>query len=312
MLLAATMTVASMLVIDRASAQPNDAMQARALFEEGVALSDRGDYEAAVERFQRSLALVERPSTLFNLGVALRELRRDEEAIAALERFLEIADESFDEVPRTQARSWIESMRRALAERGGTLVLEIDPPDAHVRVDGFDVTGESPIVLDVASGTHHVEVSADGVGAQRFDVVLEAGGRETRRVVLGAPSSRGLDLTDPLRLAAIVTMGGAVAVMGGAIAATAVREEQVARYHGGGCAPTTWGTRRDACPELRAEIDVTTGAAIATWTTAGVLAGTAVVLWLLAPTPSTEAPVAAMCAPSLTPSEIAITCAGRL
>ncbi|AKF04686.1 hypothetical protein DB32_001835 [Sandaracinus amylolyticus] len=307
------MVIASALAIGRASAQPVEASEARALFEEGVALSDRGDYESAVDRFQRSLALVERPSTLFNLGVALRELRRDEEAIAALERFLEIADASFDEVPRTQARAWIESMRRALAERGGTLVLEIDPPDAHVRVDGFDVTGESPIVLDVASGTHRVEVSADGVGSETFDVVLAAGGRETRRVALGPRSSPGLDLGEPHRLAAIVTTSAAAVVLGGAIAATVVREDQVARYHGESCAPTTWGTRRDACPELRADIDVSTGAAIATWTTAGVLAGTAVILWLLAPAVSSEAPpVAALCAPSFSTSEITITCAGRL
>ncbi|MDQ3034322.1 MAG: PEGA domain-containing protein, partial [Myxococcota bacterium] len=166
----------------RASAQEDASSRARARFEEGIALADRGAYEEAIERFRQSIALVERPSTVFNLGVALRELRRDAEAIAAFERFLEIADASIDDAPIAQARGWIAATQRAMQQRGGTLVLEYEPRGATVRIDGMDVGSSSPLVLDLAPGTHRVELEAAGREPASLEVALAPGERVARRV----------------------------------------------------------------------------------------------------------------------------------
>lgn len=288
-----------------------DAARARALFDEGVALSDRGEYELAIERFRRSIALVERPSTLFNLGVALRELRRDEEAIDALERFLALADASIDPGPRAQARSWIDSMRRAIEQRGATLVLEHEPREATVLVDGMDAGAGSPLVVDVAPGAHRVEVAAPGRVTQSFEVSLAPGERLARRVALD--EQRAPDPGEPLRIAGWTLVGASAAALGAAIAATVAREDQVSRYNGPACDPTVWAPRVETCPSLRAEIDVTTGLAAMAWIGGALLGGAGALLVVLAPA-SSEAGAApesvrVACGPGTL--GLGVACAGR-
>lgn len=290
-----------------ASAQDDPASRARALFEEGIALSDRGAYEQAIERFRESNALVERPSTLFNLGVALRELRRDAEAIDAFERFLVIADASIDDAPIAQARSWIAATQRAMASRGGTLVLEYEPHGATVRVDGMEVGSSSPLVLDLAPGAHRVELASEGREPATLELDLAPGERVARRVELAM--QRSADPGEPFRIAGWIAVGTAAVAFGGAIAATVAREDQVARYHSVECDPSAWGTRLDACPELRTEIEITTGLATTTWIAAGVFAAAGVTLVLLAPGRAEHAGVAWSCAPGF--AEIGIACAAR-
>lgn len=278
------------------------AVRARTLFDEGVTLSDHGDFEGAVERFRLSLALVERPSTLFNLAVALRELGRVPEAIAALERFVDIADESIEASRRAQASTWLASLRA----RGGTLVLDYDPPHATVRIDDVDIGQDSPLVADLAPGMHRVEVSAPGSASESFEVTISPGERVARRVSLSRGPERDVGWAD---VVGWVGIGAGAAAIGGAVAATIVREDDVARYDGPLCDPSTWGTRRDACPELRSEIDATTGIAITLWITGAALAGAGTAILVLAPRPATEGQVA--CVPAVTPRELGIGCNAR-
>src|SRR5688500_7171623 len=45
--------------------------RAAALFQQGVASADRGDYRAALLAFERAYALSPHPSALYNIGLAL-------------------------------------------------------------------------------------------------------------------------------------------------------------------------------------------------------------------------------------------------
>ncbi|MDQ3037206.1 MAG: hypothetical protein M3Y87_32735, partial [Myxococcota bacterium] len=85
--------------------------------------------------------------------------------------------------------------------------------------------------------------------------------------------------------------------------------DQVARYNSASCDPSTWGTRLDACPELRAEIETTTGIAASTWIAAGALAASGIALMLLAPSEGDHRGVTWACAPGF--SEIGVACAAR-
>ncbi len=63
-----------------------DPNHAPALHYLGVLAHQRGDHRAAVEMMGRSIALVEAPATLGNLGIALQAQERHEEAIDACRR----------------------------------------------------------------------------------------------------------------------------------------------------------------------------------------------------------------------------------
>lgn len=302
MVLARALACVLVLAIAPAAEAQDAATRARTLFEEGVTLSDRGDFEGAVARFRQSLALVERPSTLFNLGVALRELGRVPEAIETLERFVDIADASVDEARRASARAWLTSLRA----RGGTLVLDYEPPRATVVVDGAEVGSDSPLVVDLAPGEHLVEVAAGGRATARFAITLAPGERVTRRIELAraAPAGSG----DLGRIVGVAALGAGAASLAAAIALTVAREDTVARYHAPSCDPTTWGTRRDLCPQLRAEIGALEGGAIAWWVISAVLFGAGATALALTETGTGAHEGAIACAAALGPDHAGMGC----
>lgn len=65
---------------------------ARKSFEDGVAASNEARWQEARRAFQRSLELVVKPSTLFNLAVADLKLGLTQEALDALDRFQQLAN----------------------------------------------------------------------------------------------------------------------------------------------------------------------------------------------------------------------------
>jgi tetratricopeptide (TPR) repeat protein len=77
--------------------------QARALFEAGKAAYAEGDYQAALEHFQRSYELSHRPQLQYNLGLAYDRLRQDEAALAAFQAYLDW-DPKGERAPEVQAR----------------------------------------------------------------------------------------------------------------------------------------------------------------------------------------------------------------
>ncbi len=68
--------------------------EARALFARGSELANERRFSEAAEAFSRSAELLERPSTLFNLGLCHYALGRHGAALEVLERYVAIADAS--------------------------------------------------------------------------------------------------------------------------------------------------------------------------------------------------------------------------
>ena len=87
-LLAATVLAGVSLDATPAAAQSSADEEARVHFEAGRVAFSRGRYESALASFQEAYELSQRPALLYNIGTTFDRLRRDQEAIEAVERFL--------------------------------------------------------------------------------------------------------------------------------------------------------------------------------------------------------------------------------
>ena len=122
-------------------------LAARLLFESAREAFDAGDYATAHARFEQAYAASPRPALLFNIATSLDRLRRDDEALAAFERYL-AADPSI--VNRTAIEARVRSLREAIdareeAERARLARSQVVEPDD-------DAGGLSPVLFVGAGG----------------------------------------------------------------------------------------------------------------------------------------------------------------
>jgi tetratricopeptide (TPR) repeat protein len=171
--------------VHRAEAQDDTNTRARALFERGVAMSADERWAEALAAFEESRALVERPSTLFNIATALQRLGRARDAIHVAENYLAISNARRDAEQRAAASMLIDVLRTTLA----TLTLDIVPAGAVVEVDGrieaADTLGHLVITLD--PGEHRLLLSANGYVTRRERISLAAAQRQSLRFELALP-----------------------------------------------------------------------------------------------------------------------------
>ncbi len=141
---------------------PADIAVARELFREGSRFAQRGAWDDARERFERSLALRRAPLTLYSLGVAQKNVGLLVEATESFFAFL--AETS---VPATRpyeapARAAIGELEKRLAH----VTLHVTPAAAEglrVRVDNDEVPRESlGVSRPLNPGDHFLAVSARG------------------------------------------------------------------------------------------------------------------------------------------------------
>ena len=161
--------------------------EAQALFRHAVELGDQDRWAEALELFRRSLALVPRPSTEFNVGFALFRLGRFREAIVIFDRYLEASQGETSEL-RAEAVTRRGQAIANLAE----LTVDVDPTDATLRVDGaLDTAGGPTRTLQLDPGRHLLLATSPGHDeAQREVSLLSAEHRHERlELALTAPSS---------------------------------------------------------------------------------------------------------------------------
>ncbi len=106
-------SVPSVRAQDEASPDASDDAVARELFEAGQLSADRGDYQRALELFQESFELSDRPVLLFNAGNAAERLRNDDLAIELYSSYLERLPEAGN---REAVERRLERLRRLVAE----------------------------------------------------------------------------------------------------------------------------------------------------------------------------------------------------
>jgi tetratricopeptide (TPR) repeat protein len=197
--------------------------QARALFDQGVALSDEGKWAEALTAFQKSDALVPSATVRYNLAATQRALGRYVEAKRTLEGIL--ADPQQFRAPiKPRLR---EELEKLLSEVKGKIVvvsLLLSPPGADVQVDGAAAAPMPDGRLELDPGRHVFVIAAEGHETTTVTQALSASDTE---VTLTAPRKRAVVPQPPPRPPAPfytrawfwATVGG-VAATGVAVAIT--------------------------------------------------------------------------------------------
>lgn len=183
-MLVGSLALAALLVVAPASAQSPTELEARALFEQGLAAAEAGAHADALTHFERSFTLVPRASTAFNVAVQQARLGRPRAALFALDA-LDALDPSPDD--RREADALRSRLRASLA----TLVLRVAPASAELLVDGEPVAGDgSERTLALDPGAHRIELRAPGFVPHRRTLRVLAGASAEERVELApvAPS----------------------------------------------------------------------------------------------------------------------------
>jgi hypothetical protein len=154
---------------------------ARSAFASGLAASRAERWADAEREFRRSVSLVRRPSTLYNLALSLYMERRFRECLPVLDEVFRTNDGSGDPRYAEYARALLTRVRSELS----VVRLLVDPPNARVRIDGEaarEVGSERS--LEVLPGMHDAEVSAPQHVTQNISLETTAGVNLERSVAL--------------------------------------------------------------------------------------------------------------------------------
>lgn len=162
------------------SANESDDAAARLLYERGAEALTAGEYQTALDRFQQAYDLSHRAVLLYNIGTTLDRLRRDRQALAAFQQFL-------DEVPEHPRRAEVVARVAALT----TAIAEEDRVQAEA---------EERARLDREENA-------------RRTVEAEAAA-EQARLDREAAERRAADANDGLPPAVVISVGSAAVVAG--------------------------------------------------------------------------------------------------
>ncbi|UQA55957.1 tetratricopeptide repeat protein [Polyangium aurulentum] len=217
--------LACSLGTESALAQPKksspEEKQARALFDEGITLSDDGKWAEALEAFQKSDALVHSASARFNIAATQRALGRYVEAKRTLEKI--IADSDSNTQPlKPGLRKDVDRLLGEVQAKVVHVRLSKSPTDAEVQIDGTPTEPGPDGRVELDPGKHVFVISANGHQTATVTKVLEG----DTDVALTAPKvavAPPPPPPDPLYKRGWFwgVVGGAVAV-GAAVAVTVV------------------------------------------------------------------------------------------
>jgi len=153
-ILASTLVAVSLLVSSlpaRADEEPWRA--ARAHYEHGVELANKGNYKAALDEFNAAYAASPHFAVLYNIGQAEVALGRPRRAIDALSKYLRDGKDDVPAPRRQQVQAQIAQLESVFA----SLTITTDPPGAQLTLDGVEI-GRSPTDAPrrLSAGSHVV------------------------------------------------------------------------------------------------------------------------------------------------------------
>jgi tetratricopeptide (TPR) repeat protein len=156
-------------------------LEAKALFNEGTRLVERGEFAAAAQLFRTAYARFPNPTILWNLAAVLEQLGRLAEAADTYEQFIRH--------PRTdQAKRIKGAQALALLEvQIGKLKIEVTEPDCRVVLDGTEIGTGMTFVVRLDPGSHDVVAEKAGLASAAAKVDVVAGGERTVTLRPGAP-----------------------------------------------------------------------------------------------------------------------------
>jgi hypothetical protein len=177
---------------DTAHAQSAEAAAERE-FRVGYRALQAGNCGDALVHYRRSLELVQRPRTLFNIATCEEHLGQHAAAWHSYHSFLRLAEER-DATIVVEARVRVEALRKRLR---GQVAVESSPSGASVNVDGErQARGETPVTLMLEPGRHVLRIAMPGAVAVERIVEVAPEDQASLRVELALSSLISIR-TDP-------------------------------------------------------------------------------------------------------------------
>ena len=146
-------------------------IEAVAHFDKGLALYDKGAWEAALAEFVEARTLSRLRNAVYQTGLCLEKLGRHGEALEQLDAVLK----EFGATMPAQVKEGVERKVAELRALVGEIVVGGAEPGATITVDGRP-RGEHP--LRVAAGSHLVRISRSGFEPFEARVTVAAGQTE--------------------------------------------------------------------------------------------------------------------------------------
>jgi hypothetical protein len=147
--------------------------QARRHFEQGVALYDEQNFAGALSEFEAAYNTAPAAAVLYNIGLTYKALFRYAESIETLKRYL--AETATDKKVPTQRRMQVQQLIIEMQSLLAPVTFQVMPRNASILLDGRAVVLPDTAVLQVPSGPHVVEVSAEGFRPERREFTVAAG-----------------------------------------------------------------------------------------------------------------------------------------
>ncbi len=267
----------ALLIAHLAAMRPAGAQSAETAAERefrlGYLALQQSNCSDALVHYRRSLELVKRPRTLFNIATCEEELGQDVAAWRDYQGFLNLAEER-DASIVADARARLDGLRKRLR---GQVSVESSVGGASVNVDGErQARGETPVTLSLEPGRHVLRVSMPGAVAVERTVEIAPNDQTTLRVELALPSLISIR-TDPADAIIEPRSGGATGIGRFEIPVQPGRHSFVIRRDGyrtenvaiDALAGRTHDVRVNLKPEPGAARLIVTGAAAATVTIDG-------------------------------------------
>lgn len=203
--------MAALLALARpafADKPPAGTREAKALFEQGLALSDDAKWADALVAFEKSNALVPSLTVRYNIATTLRVLGRYTESKHTLERIL-AEGASFKPPLKPALRKDCERLLAEVSQRVVSVFVRVTPPEAEIQVDGAALRLPPTGYVDFDPGRHVFALTAPGHDPTTLTLTL---GPSDKEISLVAPKTIPKVVT-PLYARAwfLVTLGVAVA-----------------------------------------------------------------------------------------------------
>jgi hypothetical protein len=167
---------------NEAARDPSRDASARALFEEGVGLAEKGEWAGAEDRFRRALSIRNSPVIAYNLASALAERGKLIEASEILRKILQ--DDKADASMQHSAQS----LQTDLSRRIGRISVSVHGKRADDRIllDGVALLdAQLGVDIPIDPGPHRLSFDRGGKTVDARDLEIAAGASE--QVSLTAP-----------------------------------------------------------------------------------------------------------------------------
>jgi hypothetical protein len=155
--------------------------EAKALYEMGRSLFEKGDIASALSKFTHAYELSKDPRLMWNVAACEAGLKHWAKAMTAVDRYLALAGPLLTDKDKEQATRFRSAARPLVAQ----ITLDVKPDPVTIDIDGEPV-GQSPFnePIYVDAGQHRIRFSKAGYRGIVRTSDLQGGGTSSMTITL--------------------------------------------------------------------------------------------------------------------------------